>query len=216
MSAPLTSISNQFVFNLPTDFITPDLDVKLTKLLRKNRMVHDTALDYLNSSIKTVTLPTMSIPYATQKIKRGKEVHWKGTHNIYDTLNQQIDVTFNSFDSHMNYVMLRQCIVAHYLNQNDNYASPLTVTMVDVYRNPIVSYTFRSVLPITISELQLSYADQRADEKTFTVQFQFSWMDVEYMDGSELIRMDEPLRIDSDDFPTPANLFGMGTTTENE
>lgn len=196
----LGSLSNQFVFSLPSDFVPQEIETLYRATFKKNRMLHSSVVDYLNATIKSITLPSVSYSVSTQTIKRGKEVEWRPAVNVADAMTRQLDVVFASYDSHFNYFVMKHCLDWHYLNTASNYVEPITVTAVDRYRNPVMEYEFRSVLCRSLSELPLSYADLRAEERTFTVQFSYTWFGMKYMvDGvTNTLTMDAEPKLPSE------------------
>jgi hypothetical protein len=51
----LSSQSSQFVFNLPANFVPPEVLNSYTPILDKNWIQYENVIDYLNSTIKAVS-----------------------------------------------------------------------------------------------------------------------------------------------------------------
>jgi hypothetical protein len=186
----LSALPNQFVYNLPQDFVPGVIEDTYKPIFKKNKMLHRSVIDYLNASIRSITLPAISYPTSTQTVKYGKEVEWRSVTSIFDTPTRQLDMVVGTYDAGLNYFIYKNCLDWHYLNTNKNYISPLSVTVIDEYRNPIVEYTFRSILGVSISEIPLNYGDLRTEDKTFNIQFNYSWYDVVfYHKGINLLTM---------------------------
>ena len=56
----LSSQSSQFIFNLPYDFIKPELVFSYKPILEKNWVQYENIIDYINSTIKSVNFPGIS------------------------------------------------------------------------------------------------------------------------------------------------------------
>ena len=50
----LSSQGSQFVFNLPSDFLKPEVLATYTPILEKNWVQYENVIDYINSTIKSV------------------------------------------------------------------------------------------------------------------------------------------------------------------
>ena len=53
----LSSQSSQFIFNLPSDFLKPEIINTYTPILEKNWVQYENVIDYLNATIKYVNFP---------------------------------------------------------------------------------------------------------------------------------------------------------------
>jgi hypothetical protein len=58
----LTTINNQFYFNLPSDFIPEKYEERYMKMLGNRRKVYSTVMDYLNSTIQSISYPAIKFP----------------------------------------------------------------------------------------------------------------------------------------------------------
>jgi len=184
----LSSLSSQFIFNLPPDFVTPAIRAKYKKMLRKNHIPYDDVLDYLNSTITEVVFPSMSYITPEQTMYHGKQIQWKGAQNVYDTFVRELDITFDSVNSHLNYFILVDILVEEYLDTDKNYSPDLSITILDKHGDAIFDVKFRSVNIKSLSETRLNFSDQIVDQKNFTLSFIYNYLDINYkLDGNDII-----------------------------
>jgi hypothetical protein len=184
----LSSLSSQFVFNLPPDFVSQKVKEKYKKMLRKNHIPYDDVLDYLNSTITEVVFPSMSYITPEQTMYHGKQIQWKGAQNVYDTFVRELDIVFDSVNSHLNYFILVDILVEEYLDTDNNYSPDLSVTILDKHGDAIYDVLFRSVNIKSLSETRLNFSDQVVDQKTFTMSFIYNYIDIKYnLDGEDII-----------------------------
>lgn len=177
----LNSQSNQFVFNLPSDFLTQEVMETYTPLLEKNWVQYHNVIDYLNSTIKEISSPGLSIGTPTQNIKRGKEINYRPVTNINDIMaSRELDIIFRSVDSDLNYWILFDMFVKHYLDVDNMFITPFILQAVDIHRDVIYEISFREVILKTLSEQRFSYNDQAFSEKQFTITFKFNFIDIEF------------------------------------
>jgi hypothetical protein len=113
----LSSQNSQFVFNLPSDFIPQEIINTYTPILQKNWIQYENVVDYLNSTIKSINYPGLTVETPEQKLIRGKVRAYKPAKNVQDILSShEIQVTFRSVDSDLNYWICYDIFTKHYLD----------------------------------------------------------------------------------------------------
>ena len=185
--------NNQFIFQFPIDFVPTDLYTKFQKVLDNNNMPYDNVLDYINATIKEVVFPNISMDAAQQTFWKGKKIEWKETGNVFDKFQNELDITFRSVDSHMNYFMLMEILMNFYLNNRERYIPYFALQIIDKHGDLIYTTLFKDIILKTLSELRMSYQSQDVSEKTFSITFRYNWLDIiweikdEHKDESESI-----------------------------
>lgn len=187
----LFSQSSQFVFNLPSDLVPEELVDKYTKLLEKSHSPYETPIDYLNHAIKTINFPGLTMNLVNQTLRHGKKVDYRPATNVNDIVtSRELQITFGSKDSDLNYWMLSDIILKYYLKP-DIYSKPLMIKCLDVYRDVIYTITFNEVILSGISDNLFSYSNQKVSNKEFTVTANFNFIDVIFeVDGSKTMQLD--------------------------
>jgi len=178
----LSSQSSQFIFNLPSDFLPNSIIKDYTPILEKNFIQYENVIDYINSTIQEVAFPGLSIETAIQKIKRGKEINYKPATNIHDILSsREIDITFRSVDSNLNYFLLWDIYVKHYLDTDNLFVKPFTLTAVDIHRDAIYQVKFMEIILKSLSEYRFKYNSQLFNADTFTLTLSYNFIDIEFL-----------------------------------
>lgn len=191
----LSSLNSQFIFNLPADFVSLETKERYKKVLRKNHIPYDDIIDYLNSNITEVNFPSVSYDTPEQTHYHGKQIQWKGSVNVHDTFQRELDVTFDSVNSHLNYFILLDILISEYLNTDKNYSPNLAITILDKHGDAIYRVEFKSVNIKSLSDLRLNYSDQISDQKTFSLSFIYNYIEIGYeLDGDDIIT-DDPVRL---------------------
>jgi len=143
----LSSQSSQFLFSLSSDVLKQETINTYTPLLEKNWIQYDNVIDYLNSTIKSVNFTGISIDMPKQNIMRGKEIYYKPAKNIQDIIStRQLNVTFASVDSDLNYWLLFDVIQKNYLDVENIYVNPFTITCLDIHRDAIYTIIFKQII----------------------------------------------------------------------
>jgi hypothetical protein len=174
----LNAQNNQFIFQFPTDFVDEKLVGKFQRILDNNHMPYDNVLDFINSTIKEIVFPSISIDTPKQTFWKGKEIEWKESGNIFDKYQRELDITFRSVDSHINYFMLMEILMEFYQNNRKTYLPYFSLLVLDKTGDVIYTVLFKEILLKTLSELRMSYQQQDVSEKQFTITFRYNFIDV--------------------------------------
>jgi hypothetical protein len=178
----LSSQNSQFIFNLPSDFLPQEIINTYTPILEKNWIQYENVIDYLNSTIKNVTFPGISFEGPKQVYPRGKERYYKPAKNVQDIITtRDITVTFRSVDSDLNYWLMFDIVSKHYLDVENLYVNPFTITCVDIHRDAIYRIAFRQIILKSLSDKTFDYSQQKINEQTFTLTFGFNFYDIEFL-----------------------------------
>jgi hypothetical protein len=187
----LSSQGSQFVFNLPQDFIPQEILNSYTPLLEKNWVQYENVLDYLNSTIKSINLPGISFDTPQQMLIRGKVRKFKPSTNVQDILTtHEATVNFRSVDSDLNYWILFDIIIKHYLNTDTNFLNPFSISVVDIHRDAIYTIHLKEIIIKSFSDLQFDYSQQKINTKEFTMTLHFNFYDIEFnLNKSKLLEL---------------------------
>lgn len=178
----LNSQASQFVFNLPSDFIPQEIINTYQPILEKNWIQYGNVLDYLNSTIKTVSFPGLSITTPEQKLVRGKVRAYKPATNVQDIVtSHEFTVTFRSVDADLNYWLAYDIFTKHYLDVINLYINPFIITSTDIWRDAIYRIQFREIIAMSLGEINFDYSAQKTNAKEFTITFKFNFVDIEFL-----------------------------------
>jgi hypothetical protein len=178
----LSSQASQFIFNLPQAFLKSEIIDTYTPVLEKNWVQYENVIDYLNSTIKGVNFPGISFDLVKRIEVRGKERFLKPAKNIQDiTTTHDLTVTFRSVDSDLNYWLMFDIISKHYLDTDNAFLEPFTITCVDIHRDAIYVIRFYELILKSLSDNNFNYSQQKVNAKEFTVTFHFNFYDIEFL-----------------------------------
>ena len=178
----LSSQASQFIFNLPSDFLPAETINSYAPILEKNWIQYEDVIAYLNSTIKSVNFPGIGFDMPKQITMRGKERQFKPAKNIQDiTTTHDLTVTFRSVDSDLNYWLMFDIISKHYLDVENSFVSPFTITCVDIHRDAIYVIRFYEIILKSLSENTFNYSLQKVTSKDFTITFHFNFYDIEFL-----------------------------------
>lgn len=187
----LSSQNSQFIFNMPANFLKPEILQTYTPVLEKNWVQYENVIDYINSTIKGVNFPGISFDMPKQITVRGKERYFKPAKNIQDiTTTHELTVTFRSVDSDLNYWLMFDILSKHYLDTDNAFLDPFTITSVDIHRDAIYVIRFYELILKGQSDNTFNYSQQKVNAKEFTVTFHFNFYDIEFLlDQSKVLEL---------------------------
>jgi len=187
----LNSQNSQFIFNLPQDFLKPETINTYQPILEKNWVQYENVIDYLNSTIKSVNFPGISFEMPKQILMRGKERQFKPAKNVQDiTTTHELTITFRSVDSDLNYWLMFDLISKHYMDVENSFLNPFTITCVDIHRDALYVIRFYEIILKSLSENTFNYSQQKVTSKDFTLAFHFNFYDIEFiLDKSKVLEL---------------------------
>ena len=187
----LSSQGSQFIFNLPSDFIKQEVINTYTPILEKNWVQYENVIDSVNSTIKSVNFPGVGIDMPKQVGMRGKERQFKPAKNVQDiTSTHELTVTFRSVDSDLNYWLVFDILTKHYLDVENAWVNPFTITCVDIHRDAIYVIRFYEIILKGLSDNTFNYSQQKVNSKEFTMTFHFNFYDIEFLlDKSKVLEL---------------------------
>jgi hypothetical protein len=178
----LSSQGSQFVFNLPSDFIKQETINTYTPILEKNWVQYENVIDYLNSTIISVNFPGINFDTPMQNLVRGKERRYKPSKNIQDIVTtHELTVNLRSVDADLNYWLMFDIISKHYLDVENLFLKPFTITCVDIHRDAIYVINFFEIILKGLSDNTFNYAQQKVSAKEFTLTFHYNFYDIEFL-----------------------------------
>lgn len=122
---------------------------------------------------------------------RGKERHFKPAKNVQDiTTTHDLTVTFRSVDSDLNYWLMFDIISKHYLDVENSWVNPFTITCVDIHRDAIYIIKFYEIILKGLQDNTFNYSQQKIQAKDFTMTFHFNFYDIEFLlDKSKVLEL---------------------------
>lgn len=178
----LSSQASQFIFNLPGDFLPNEILQTYRPILEKNWIQYEDVIAYLSSTIKSVNFPGITFDMPKQITMRGKERQFKPAKNVQDiTTTHDLTITLRSVDSDLNYWLMFDIITKHYLDTENAFLNPFTITCVDIHRDAIYVIRFYEIILKGMSENTFNYSQQKVSSKDFTLNFHFNFYDIEFL-----------------------------------
>ena len=127
---------------------------------------------------------------------RGKERNFKPARNVQDIVtSRELQVTFRSVDSDLNYWLTFDVFQKHYLDVENSFLDPFTITAVDIHRDGIYVIKFYEIILKSLSDNNFNYSQQKVTSKEYTLTFNFNFYDIEFL-------IDKSKVLETTDIPT--------------
>lgn len=177
----IPSLSSNFIFNFPNDFLPRDVISDYGGLIDQFHLPYENVIDLLNSTIKSVSCPGLKIETVKQNILRGKEINYKPSKPVQDILSShEFVVTFGSVLCDINYMLCFDIFQKHYLDIA-NYIEPFVVIALDPWRNGFYKFKYYQLIAVDLSDNTFDYSVQKINPKEFTMTFKFNFMELELL-----------------------------------
>jgi hypothetical protein len=72
-------------------------------------------------------------------------------------------------------------ISKHYLDVENSFVTPFTITCLDIHRDAIYVIRFYEIIIKGLSENTFNYSQQKVNAKEFTLTFHFNFYDIEFL-----------------------------------
>ena len=187
-----------FKFSFPKDFLPKEVEEKYSRIISKDPGVLTSAIDYLNESIQSITIPGISdiniqqVQHSSNSIGRLKgkfnvepktDITYTTSSNPLDRIEKQFKVTFRMNQGLYNYFMLYETIFYRickpFLYKPDNV---LYIELLGEDGTIISRIKFFDVYIDGIDGLDFNFNKVERDAGTFDVNFKFNNIDYEFID----------------------------------
>ena len=175
------SQKDNFIFSFPRNFIPQELEDKWMIHLKNYRKPFPTVLDYVNSNIKDITLPALSLPTVEQKKFYGKARNFRSSLSPYDLSSREFNVNLRNTDHNIFYFLLEDVIYNHYIINGVPFFDNFTLSILDNLRREILKITLSEILITGFSEIKLSNSEKEVDEQIINLSFIYNYKNIEYM-----------------------------------
>lgn len=167
---------------LPPDFFPERLVEKYTKFLKVSPLPFRDLQSYINWTIQSISWAEIQ-PVIAEQGDRYDIKPFKGALEAFQYATREFDITFKTTESYMNYFIL-QDILLDYWEQDEKetyevYKPDITLHLLDNKGNMLISYKFHNIVFSGISALELSYAQNVPEFKTFNCTFSYRRFEIE-------------------------------------
>lgn len=175
----LNAKSNQFVFRLPKGFLNSELQDKYNFYLKRFPTPFSSVEDYLNHTIQSVTFPSIQANEIEQMLDKRPQ-KWRESFDLERIIPREFTVNFKTTDGYLNYWILFEQFKLYLHEQNmRDYFPDMQVILLDRDGYQLVTISFRQPLMKAIDSIEMSYALNNFEFKTFSVTFAYNLFELD-------------------------------------
>lgn len=185
----LNNKPQMFTIFFPSNFFYEEVKSKWSPIIEKMRLPYQGVDDFMNAQLQSVTFPTLSIETSTQT--RGQyDVVYPGGKETENFISKDLNFTFKLTESYVSYFIWWDQIdlYLHYTNKDffkepgkakkPCWMEPVHLAFLSDAGYKLTEFTFKELTPLSLSDLQLSYAATAAQYNTFNVLIKYNRFDV--------------------------------------
>jgi len=187
-----------FKFELPKDFIPPEVNEKYQNILSKNAGVITTPIDYLNESIQGINIPGIESLTTDQQQHSTNAIHpamgkinveparqntYKSVSNPLDNIDKTITISFRFNQGFYNYFLIYESIFWKICKPLDyKNEEVLFIDLLDETGKINARIKYYDCHVDGIEGLEFNYSKLERDTGTFDVTFKFNNIDFVFID----------------------------------
>ena len=176
----LNSRANSFYFVFPKGFFPSGVQDKYFQYIKNQSIPYDTLPQYMNSTIQSVSFPSLSASTVTQTRPLGKTITYQSSTPIQNMFSQGFTVTFRMAEGFINYFVMLETVLGHLNFKNPElFVENLPLQVLDNNGNVISTAKFKGVTITSLSELTLNYTQNAPTATTFSVGFNYNYLGID-------------------------------------
>lgn len=198
----LNALQRNFVINFDPCFFYPEVSDTWMPVLDRLWVPYANLEDFINSQISSLNFPGVSTSPVSQNIRLYNNIKRPG-HQMDQIMSKSLTLNIKTTESYISYFIMRDqfrrfLALGKYVKYL--FMNPINVNLINDGGYEIVSYVFKNLTPVSISDLTLSYAATVGNFNTFSMTFDFNYYDVYVVNGDgkrEKISSDYDPQLDS-------------------
>ena len=170
----LNNLSNQFVVEFPNGFFYPDIVQRWEPIVQRLKLPYETLEDFINACVQSISFPTVELNNPEQQ--QGQyPIRYRPGKELEPLLDKNLTLTFKLTESLISYWILFEQI-ERFLEYSDTvpFWPPMYVSYLDHRGYELVVFSFEMVIPVNLSQFEMSYAQSAAQFNTFTMGLRYN------------------------------------------
>jgi hypothetical protein len=183
----LNAVNSMFTIWFPPHFFYPSVVKKWEPVIKRLKLPYQTTEDFFNSSIQSITFPSIELNSVTQQQSQF-EISYKGGKELEPVFDKTLDVVFKLSEGFITYWIIFEQIEEYlkYDSRESNvFWPPMYVSFLDMHGFELVAFEFNKVVPTGLSSFDVSYATTAADFNTFTLGLKYNRFNIKRRIGND-------------------------------
>ena len=170
----LNSINNQFIVQFPSGFFYPEIISKWTPVVNRMKLPYETLEDFINATVQSITFPSVELTNVQQQ--QGQfAIQYRPGKELEPLLEKNLTLTFKLSEGFISYWILFEQVeqFLHY-EQTVPFWPPMYVSFLDHKGFELVAFSFEKIIPVSLSQFEVSYAQTAAEFNTFNMTMRYN------------------------------------------
>ena len=165
---------NQFAVWLPKDFFYPEIRERWTPVVKRLKLPYLSLEDYVNATVQTVTFPEITLTPVEQQQTMFK-IRYRGGKELEPILDKNLTISFKLAEGFISYWMLfDQIELFQQYSDTQPFWPSMFVSFLDHHGFELMAFEFQKIIPLGLSQFNVSYATVAADFTTFTLSLAYN------------------------------------------
>jgi len=171
--------NNLVYFRFPYEFVPEEISNKYDPLLKAYQTPFKSTVEYLNSLITNITLPSISVDNIQQTHARATR-NFRGGLDIYRGISKEFTIDMRLTEGYLSYFMLYDILIwwNDSVDATDRYINDFELVTLDLQGREVATIKYKEILYNSITELTLAYSDVNAQFNTFSIGFNSNIVDI--------------------------------------
>ena len=165
---------NMFAIWLPKDFFYPEIRERWTPVVKRLKLQYQSLEDYVNATVQSITFPEITLQ-PLEQTQTQFQIKYRGGKELEPILDKNLTITFKLTEGFITYWMLFDQIELFQLYSDRTPFWPsMYVSFLDHHGFELMSFEFKKIIPLGLSQLNVSYASVASDFNTFTLSLAYN------------------------------------------
>lgn len=170
----LNSLNNQFVVQFPKGFFYPEIVARWTPVVNRLKLPYETLEDFINATVQSITFPAVELPAVTQPQGQFKIMQRPGK-ELEPLVEKNLTVTFKLSEGFISYwIIFEQIELFQEYGERIPFWPPMYVSFLDHHGFELVAFSFEKIIPLNLSQFEISYAQTAAEFNTFSLLLRYN------------------------------------------
>lgn len=165
---------NQYAIWFPKNFLYPQVIERWTPVVKRLKLQYETLEDYINATVQSVTFPEILLPPVEQQQSQFR-IKYRGGKELEPILDKNLTVTFKLTEGFITYWMLfDQIDLFQMYAETEPFWPSMFVSFLDHHGFELMAFEFQKIIPLGLSQFNVSYATVAAEFNTFTLSLAYN------------------------------------------
>jgi len=171
----LNALNNQFVIRFPKSFFYPEIHQKWTPVVKRLKLPYENLEDFINASVQSLTFPSIELNPVEQGQQQFRIAYRPGK-ELEPLFDKNLTLTFKLSEGFITYWILFEQIelFIQIYEVKKPFWDPMYVSFLDHHGFELVAFSFDKIIPIGMSQFDISYATTAAEFNTFTLNLRYN------------------------------------------